>query len=435
MKRRLFLAAATGAASAAPLVLRAAVRGVPPPSERITLGMIGCGRQAVSPNLEQLLELRDVQVVAVCDVDAWRLEEARRRVDAYYAERAGQGFHRSCARYGDFRELLARPDIDAVMISTPDHWHVPMGILAARAGKHVSIEKPLSISIADGRALCRAVAETGVVSRTDSEFRSLPSFRRAAALVRAGRIGKLLRISTGAPPETEPVPPQPSMEVPEGLDYEMWLGPAPEAPYTEKRVHAPHDLRSRPNWMRISDYTNGMIANWGAHLNDIAQWGGGSELTGPVEVAGEGEFSKGLWNTITRFDVRYRYASGVELRYALGRPHVRFEGTDGWVDAEYPDTLTASTPALLSEDLRDDDATRAALRSDKQDFVHAIKTGRPTLEPVEVGHRVASICQLGLIAVVLGTKLRFDPDRETFPDDNAACAMLTVPKRPPWNVS
>jgi hypothetical protein len=222
------------------------------------------------------------------------------------------------------------------------------------------------------------------------------------------------------------------MPVPEGLDYDLWLGPAPEAPYTEKRVHSPRDLLARPHWMRISDYTNGMIANWGAHLNDIAQWANGTERTGPVEIEGRGEFSKGLWNTITSFEVRYVYANGVELRYALGRPHVRFEGTAGWVEAEWPDKLTASAPGLLGEKIVSDEVTRAALRSDKEDFIHAIKTGRPTLESAEVGHRTASLCQLGLIAVTLGAKLRFDPERETFPDDNAACALLASSKRAPW---
>lgn len=436
MRRRGFLSGAAGAAGAAwlsPRLSARPLRAATPPCERIAVALLGCGRQAMKPNLPQFLELPEVQVVAVCDVDAWRLEQARLAVDRFYAERSGRESYRGCAAFRDFRDVLARPDVDAVMISTPDHWHVPMGILAARAGKHVAIEKPLSTAIADGRALCQAVALSGVVSRTDSEFRSLPAFRRAAELVRHGRIGKLLAIRTGAPPETPAIPPQPSMPVPEGLDYDMWLGPAPEAPYTERRVHAPRDLQARPHWMRIRDYTNGMISNWGTHLNDIAQWANGSERSGPVEVEGRGEFSQGLWNTITSFDVRYRYANGVELHYALGRPHVRFEGEGGFVEAEWPDKLSASSPELLAEAIPPDAATRAALRSDKQDFVHAIRTGTSTLEPAEVGHRTASLCQLGLIAVTLGTRLRFDPERETFPDDNAACAMLTSSRRAPWN--
>ncbi len=431
--RRRFLAAAAGTAGSAPVLAAAGAGGRqrPPASDRITVGMIGTGRQGMKPNLAQFLELPGVRVVAVCDVDAWRMEQARQRVDAFYGGKSGAA--RGCRTFRDFRELLARRDIDAVMISTPDHWHVPMGILAARAGKHVCIEKPLSTSIAGGRALCEAVAQHKVVSRTDSEFRSLRPFSRACELVRHGRIGRLTRIATGVPPETPAVPPQPDMPVPEGLDYELWLGPAPHAPYTEKRVHAPRDLGSRPNWMRIADYTNGMIANWGTHLNDIAQWANGTERTGPVEVQGTGEFSRGLWNTIVTFDVRYRYANGVELQYRLDRPYVRFEGTEGWIEVGYPDTLTAQPERVLSATLGPGEPGFANVLSDKADFIAAIKGGGETLEPVEVGHRTCSICQLGLIAATLGYPLTWDPGRERF-TDNAANAMLSAPARHPWTL-
>ena len=434
--RRRFLGATVRAAAAfaAPAIVPASVLGPRAPGNRINVGMIGLGRQARRPNLPQLLALPDVQVVAACDVDAWRLEEGRRAVESFYGSRAGRDGWTGCAAFRDFRDLLARPEVDAVMISTPDHWHVPMGILAARAGKHVSVEKPLSTSIAEGRALCEAVARHRVVGRTDSEFRSLEPFRRAAALVRHGRIGRLHTIRAGAPPDSPPVPPQPTMPVPEGLDYDLWLGPAPEAPYTERRVHAPRDVKSRPGWMRVSDYTNGMISNWGTHLLDIAQWANGTERTGPVEVVGTGEFSRGLWDTITAFEVRYAYANGVRLVYRIDRPYVRFEGTGGWVEAGYPDALSAGPESLLREAIEPDAATLAARRSDKEDWVHAIRNGGETLEPIEVGHRTASVCQLGLIAVTLGGRLRFDPDRETFPDDNAASARLALPRRSPWGV-
>ena len=434
VSRRRFLTAAAiavGNAPAAPASTAAWAQTRPPASDRITIGMIGTGRQGMKPNLVQFLELPGVQVVAVCDVDAWRMEQARERVDGFYA---GRGSARGgCRTFRDFRELLARRDIDAVMISTPDHWHVPMGILAARAGKHVCIEKPLSTSIAAGRALCQAVAQHKVVSRTDSEFRSLRPFARACELVRHGRIGRLTRVTTGVPAETAPVPPQADMPVPEGLGYDMWLGPAPWAPYTEKRVHAPRDLAARPNWMRIGDYTNGMIANWGTHLNDIAQWANGTDRTGPVAIEGTGEFSKGLWNTIVTFDVRYRYADGLELHYRLDRPHVRFEGTDGWIDVEYPDTLRANPASVLEAGSAPGQAGFAEVLSDKADFIEAIRSGRETLEPVEVGHRTCSLCQLGLIAVTLGYPLTWDPERERF-TDNAANALLSTPARHPWTL-
>lgn len=434
--RRAFVAkaaASLGAAAAFPTIVPRSVFGAQAPSNRIEVAMLGTGRQAMKPNLPQFLAIPDVQVVAVCDVDAWRMEQARAAVDAHYGTATRSGSWRGCATYGDFREVLAQSSVDAVMISTPDHWHVPMGILAARAGKHISVEKPLSISIAEGRALCDAVEKHGVVSRTDSEFRSLQPFWRAAELVRNGRIGKLHTIRTGVPPETEPVPKQPDMPVPADLNYDLWLGPAPWAPYTERRVHTPQRISGRPHWMRISDYADGMIANWGTHLNDVAQWANDTERTGPLEVEGTGTFSKGLWNTITSFDLTYRYANGVTLHYKLDRPYVRFEGSDGWIEVEYPDKLSASADAILTSEIGPNETSFADTLSDKEDFISAIKTGGQTLEPVEVGHRTVSICQMGLIAVTLGYPLTWDPEKERF-DDNAANAMLRRPIRQGWAV-
>lgn len=433
--RREFVATATGAigALAFPAIVPASVRGAFAPSNRIEVALLGTGRQAMKPNLPQFLEMPDVQVVAVCDVDHWRLEQARLAVDKGYADATRSGTYKGCRAFRDFREVLALPSVDAVMISTPDHWHVPMGILAARAGKHISVEKPLSTTIASGRALCRAVAEHKVVSRTDSEFRSLQPFWRAAEIVRNGGIGELKHIRTGAPPETPSIPPQPDMPVPDWLDYDMWLGPAPWAPYTERRVHPPKNLTARPHWMRISDYTNGMISNWGTHLNDIAQWVNGTERTGPIRVEGTGAFSKGLWNTITAFDVHYTYANGVTLQYSIDRPFIRFEGTEGWVETRYPSGMSASDPGILERPVPRGGISYADTLSDKADFIAAIKNGTETLEPVEVGHRTASLCQMGLIAVKLGYPLTWDPDAEKF-TDNAANAMLSVPARPPWEV-
>ena len=219
------------------------------------------------------------------------------------------------------------------------------------------------------------------------------------------------------------------MPVPPELDYEKWLGPAPEAPYTEKRVHGRRDLASRPNWMRISDYADGMIANWGTHLNDIAQWANDSETTGPVEVEAEGEFTKGLWNTVLRFEARYRYANGVALVCRSETPYIRFEGDQGWIRVDYPSTITAEPASILGSVIGPGELRLAEHLEDKADFVRAIKDGTPTLEPVEVGHRTVSISQIGLIAMQVGGKLRWDPERERFPDDNAANARLTRPQR------
>ncbi len=417
--------------AAVPLIVPSSVFGARAPSNRINVAMLGMGRQAMRPNLDQFLRSPDVQVVAVCDVDSWRLEQARAKVDGFYGDKAG-GTYRGCGTYRDFREVLARDDVDAVMISTPDHWHAPMGVMAARAGKHVCIEKPLTTCIAHGRALCDAVAKAGVVSRTDSEFRTNPIFWRMAELVRNGHIGEVERITTGVPSEPlDALPPQKTAPVPEGLDYDLWLGPAFPAPYTEQRVHPVKDW-TRPGWLRIEDYCNGMISNWGSHLNDVAQWANGTDRTGPVSVKGTGEFAKGLWNTIIRFEVEYEYADGVQLRYLIDKPYVRIEGTEGWLQADYGKQLTASSQEILDSPLEPGEVTFAGTREDKADFIHAIKHGGETLEPVDVGHRTVSLCQIGLISIQVGRPLKWDPNAERFSDDNAANAMLTRPVREPW---
>ncbi len=218
------------------------------------------------------------------------------------------------------------------------------------------------------------------------------------------------------------------MAVPEELNYDMWLGPAFEAPYTEKRVHA-IKAYGRPGWMRVDSYCNGMISNWGAHLMGIVQWGNNSEYTGPVSIEGTGEFDKGLWNTLNRFDIKYRYSNGVEVFFKIERPYVRFEGTDGWIEVEYPDKISASSPGLLDINPGPGEISFSKLLSDKEDFLNAIKTGKQSLEPLETAHRTISMCQLGLIAVKTGAAITFNPDTEQIVNDNAASAMLNIPIR------
>ena len=431
MSRRRFLG--TMGALAAPAVVPASVFGAGAPSERIGIGMIGMGRQARYANLKPFLHSPDTVVLAVCDADAWRMANARQDVEKHYAARKASGSYKGCAACRDFRDLLERDDIDAVMISTPDHWHVPMAIAAVRAGKDISVEKPLTLSIAEGRALCDEVRRYARVSRTDSEFRSHAYMRRACELVLNGRIGTLKTIRTGVPRGDVACKPQPVMPVPKELDYDLWLGPAPVAPYTRNRVHTPHSY-ARPGWMRVRDYCDGMICNWGTHLNDIAQWGHGTDRTGPVEVEATGQFpTDGLWNVLLRFEVRYKFADGVDMVYECSYPYTRWEGTDGWVQATYGKGLTAEPAALLDEPLGADDI-RLPGRSDKGDFIHCIKTREETMEPVEVGHRTNSLCQLGLIAIERGTKLRWDPDAERFLNDDVANRMLTRPLRAPWTL-
>jgi hypothetical protein len=285
-------------------------------------------------------------------------------------------------------------------------------------------------SLGHGRRLVEAIKKAGVITRNDSEFRTLPEMWKAVEAVRNGRIGKLQKIYVAVPPELngDPLPPQPTMLVPAELNYDFWLGPAWEAPYTEKRVHA-IKAYGRPGWMRVSDYCNGMISNWGAHLVGIVQWGNNTEYTGPIEIEGVGDFDKGLWNTMNRFDVRYKFANDVEVYFKIERPYVRFEGTGGWVEIEYPDKLSASSPEILNTPLGANEKSFQVDLNDKDDFLVAIKEKRPSLEPLETAHRTISMCQLGLTAVKIGSKLNWNPEKEDFIGDNAASALLDIPVR------
>ena len=418
-------------ASAAPLIVPATTFGAYAPSNRVTVGMIGFGRQTVQINAKQFFKMPDVQVVAVCEVDAWRLGNAKKAVEDNYAAQNRSGTYKGCATYLDFRELLADRSIDAVLISTPDHWHVPMSIEAVKAGKDVSCEKPLTRTIAEGRALADAVKKHKRVFRTDSEFRSIELFHRACELVRNGRIGKLHTIHSGVPKGDEGCPQPPVMPVPPELDYERWQGPAPRAAYTEKRVHKPQSY-DRPGWMRHLYYCDGMVTNWGTHLNDIAQWGNGTDRTGPVEVEGRGTYppADSFWNVLLDFEIQYRYANGVRLIYKIDQPYVRFEGSEGWIRAEYGGKLTAEPASVLTSKIRADEI-HFPLKSDKQDFIDAVKSRGETLEDAEVGHRTTSLCHLGHIAIQVGKKLAWDPAKERFTDSDQANAFIAKPVHAP----
>jgi len=432
LKRRDFIkrtAIGTAGAFAVPTIIPSYLLDRRAPADRINIAVIGLGRQTINPNIPQFLKSENAQIIAVCDVDKWRLANGQKQVNDYYSQQKGFSY-KGCDAYGDFREVLLRKDVDAVMIATPDHWHIPMAIEAARAGKHISLEKPISTCIEHGRQLVKAIKKHGVITRNDSEFRPLPKFSRAVELVRNGRIGKIQRIYVAVPAELsgDPLKPEPTMAVPEELNYDMWLGPAFEAPYTEKRVHA-IKAYGRPGWMRVDSYCNGMISNWGAHLMGIVQWGNNTEYTGPVNIEGTGEFDRGLWNTLNKFDIKYKYANGLEVFFKIERPYVRFEGTDGWIEVEYQDKLSASSQAILDSQSGTGDISYSSLLSDKEDFLQAIKAGTQSFEPLETAHRTISMCQLGLIAVKTGSSITWNPDTEEIINDNAASAMLNVPIR------
>lgn len=413
-------------------IVPATALGRQAPSNLINIGMVGTGRQAVGVNFPGFARLPDCRVVAINDVDTWRMDQAARAIKKAYAQQGKAG--QSLKAYDDYRELISDRDVDAVMISTTDHWHAPATIAAALAGKHVCMEKAFTVAPMHGKAVVEAVKAKGVANRLDSEFRSLPAFHRAVELVHNGVLGRLSQVVVGVPPELNgsAIGPQPNMKIPQELNYDMWLGPAFPAPYTEKRVHEPKVLNSRPGWLRIKDYCNGMITNWGAHLNDIALWGMKKEYELPRTAEGTGSHDQGLWNTLNTFSITYTYADGLQLLYKIDQPYVKFIGENGWIRVKYMKELTASQDALLKFKPGKNDMCYDKTLADKADFVQSIKTGKPSLEPLAVGYNVYFLTMMGSIAVELGQKLTWDAQAERFVGNSAADALLTRPFRTKW---
>ncbi|MBV5335870.1 Gfo/Idh/MocA family oxidoreductase, partial [bacterium] len=338
---------------------------------------------------------KDVQVVAVCDADAWRMELARQAVEANYASSMGQGVYGGCATHRDFREVLARKDVDAVMISTPDHWHAHMAVAAAQAGKDVALEKPLA----------EAVKENGCVLRTDTEVRACKPFHQLCQVVRNGLVGEVRRVYASVPKDAPPLEAWPMTQpVPPELDYDLWLGPAPAKLYTEQRVHCRQSGldymagTKGPGWMQIRDYSLGVMLNWGTHILDIVQWALNVERGGPVEVEGSGVFPKdNLWDIAQEFKVRYRYANGVEVFYSNGGSAcVRVEGTQGWIEYTWflDNSFKASSESLLKWKPGPDDLALPCV-GEKEDFVSCVRSRKEPIISAEIGHRSASVCQIG----------------------------------------
>jgi len=427
ISRRVFLKTAA-AGLAAPWIVPASAlggEGRAAPSDRIVMGCIGVGSKGRG-NLHAFLNRGDVQMVAVCDVDAGRRGRAKQEVEDFYAAAAGADAYAGCEAYRDFRDLLARDDIDAVMIATPDHWHALPVIEAARAGKDMYCEKPLSLTIAEGRAMSDAVRRYGRVFQTGSQQRSDGRFRQACELVRNGRIGRLHTMTAGLP-TGHAIEPQPTMPVPEGFDYGFWLGPSPWAPYTEKRCH--YQFR----W--IFDYSGGQVTDWGAHHVDIAQWGHGSEMTGPVAVEGRGEFPEnGLYNTAVNFRFTCTYADGVRLVVTNRAPNgVRFEGDAGWVFVKRGG-IDAEPKGLLSERIGPHEVRLYASHNHVGNFLDCVRSRRVTVAPIEAAHRSISICHLGNIAMLLERKVRWDPERERVVGDAEADRLRSREMREPWRL-
>jgi predicted dehydrogenase len=453
VSRRRFLQLSTAGAAglaAFPTIVPSSVFGQDAPSKRIQIGQIGCGRIANEMDIPGILKHDIARIVAVCDLDSIRLGKAKQRVEGYYAKKAGKDSAVSVKTYGDYRELLKDPAIDAVAISTPDHWHSEPVVAAALAGKDIYVQKPLSMTIAEGRTVSDIVRakkrafQIGSQQRSDSPW---PQFRRACELVRNGRIGKLHTVQIGLP--TDPSgDDEKEMPVPPNLNYEMWLGCTPQVFYTEKRVHPQNSISDRPGWLRIESYCLGMITGWGSHHVDIAHWGMDTENTGPIEAEAHAEFPKhGLWNVHGPYHIEMKYANGVTViidnHFTNG---VKFEGDNGWIFCSRGSAkATASDPASgggvgfavsdlkIANSVIEPNEIHLHKSTDHHlDWLTSIQTRQPASTNPEGAHRSTSACNIGWIAMKLGRKLRWDPVKEAFLDDAEANAMRSRVQRAPY---
>ena len=445
--RRTFLknaASVAGAVAAFPYIVPSSALGGAggvAPSNRIVMGCIGTGNQGTN-DMNDFLQDKRVQIVAVCDVNResagyWdnRIggrEPAKRIVTEHYARTSAPGTYKGCRAYEDFRDLLARDDIDAVLVAIPDHWHSIAVIEASKAGKDIYGEKPLSLTIAEGRAMSDAVHRYGRVFQTGSQQRSDHNFRRACELVRNGRIGKLHTVKCGLPGGTPDISKQGHRDkperVPDGFNYDMWLGPAPYAPYCPARCHV--------NFRWILDYSGGQVTDWGGHHPDIAQWGMGTENTGPVEIKNaKGEFARdGLYNTAKSFYFECIYKNGVKLIVSdKVRGGVTFEGTEGWVWADRG-RHDANPKSLLESVIKPDEIHLYQSENHAGNFIDCVISRNEPVAPIETAHRSITISHLGNIAMRLGRDLNWDPDVERFVNDDGADRMLSRTMRSPWRV-
>ena len=444
--RRKFLkmSMATAVVAGFPTIVPASVFGENAPSNRINVGAIGVGRISRAHDLPGIWQFDQARIMAVCDLDVHRVEAGKVLINGVYAKQTGKPYD-GVTGYSNYHELLANKDIDAVVISTPDHQHAILAVAAVRAGKDVYLQKPASLTIAEGRAMADAVKKSGRILQVGSQQRSWKQFRRACELVRNGRIGDLKHVEIGLPgdpsgPDAAPMP------VPANLNYDAWLGSTPEVYYTEMRVHPQKDF-GRPGWLRCEQFGAGMITGWGAHHVDTAHWGMDTEYTGPVEVWGTAEFpTHGLWNVHGPFKTQAVYANGVTMaisgEYDNG---IKFCGSKGWIFVTRDETVTpgagdkpagqplvASDPKILDSVIGPDEVHLYYSEDQHGNWLDCIKSRKAPIAPAEVGHRACSTCLIHHIAMKTGRKLHWDPAAERFLNDDQANAMLSRPQRKPY---
>jgi predicted dehydrogenase len=458
LNRRRFLKAA-GSAAIVPAFLRgyAGQTAGTPANNRINLGVIGMGWQGPG-NTQAFLASSDCQVVAACDIDADHLKAAVKLVNDAYGNEDCKGYH-------DFRELLARDDIDAVMIAVPDHWHEIIATEAARRKKDIYGEKPLAHTIAEQQSIVRAVEQNGIIWQMGSWQRSVPMFHKAAEIVRNGLIGTVTRVEVGLPDGNadfddvgkqalavlashgqpvasleEIVPGTPAWDLlvsdpPRELDYEMWIGPSRVEPYMR--------VRSHKTWRWNYNTGGGELLDWIGHHCDIAHWGLGFDHTGPLEVEGSGELppANAVWNSAPKYRFELKYPQGVTMTIAGGDPHiktgVKWIGTEGWVwvDREGFDASNAAWKQgkYLPRDLR---KVKLYTSSDhQQNFLDCVRTRQATVTPVQIGHNSAIPGHLCFISMKTGRKIRWDAKQEKIIGDPEAGKLMTREYRGAWKMS
>jgi myo-inositol 2-dehydrogenase / D-chiro-inositol 1-dehydrogenase len=432
-----------------PAIIPSGVLGKDSPGNKINIGQIGFGRIAMTHDLNETLNYDIARVVAVADLDSKRAAKGKQFIEEHYAKATGKAGYMNVKVYEDYRQMLQNPDIDAVIISTPDHWHAQPAVEAALAGKDIYVQKPTSLTIKEGRMLSDIVRKKNVILQVGTQQRSMPQFRIAAELVRNGRIGKLKTVRIGLPGDP-PGPEAPEMPVPGNLNYDMWLGSTPQAYYTEMRVHPQNSITDRPGWLRCEQFGAGMITGWGQHHFDSAAWGMDTELTGPIAIEAVAEFPKsGLWDVHGDFMAKAEYKNGITMLTSGGYPNgVRYEGTEGWIfvtrgsyTASPSDpvsktannkALDASDPGILTSVIKENEIHLYVSSEQHGNWLDCIKSRKEPISPVEIGHRACSVCLLTHISMKLGRKLNWDPEKEAFISDDEANSMLSRSQRYPY---
>jgi predicted dehydrogenase len=419
--RRHFLKASglAAGAAAAPLIIPSRLLGKDAPSNKINLGFIGMGSQGTGRNMGTFLHEDDAIVRAVCDVKLSAANNAKKMVDQKYG-------HTDCATYQDYRDVIAREDLDAIVISTPDHWHVPLSMAALHAGKDVFSEKP-SLTITEGRALVNEVKKRQAVFQWGIEDRSLIKYYRLAGWARSGAIGTLKTIHVTLAHKPAIALDEPAA-IPTDLDWNMWLGPAPYRPYTSTII-------GPQNWRNVTDFSGGSLTDWGAHIVDTAQIGARMEHSGPIEVSGTCEqfdSKKFQSNTPINYKLHYRYANGVDMLVDDGNVNIKFVGSDGWVQCSgWNGTWTASDPKILHiKEFGDEANYWPRPEIEHRDFLDSMKSRKPPAYHVEAGHRLSSTLHLGHEALRSGRTITWDPATERFGADSTESTKSIVYKRP-----